>query len=110
MGFDRCFEILVENGTEAAFDVAPQRLPDVGLLARYCELHGSNYPFRAGLSCPTKDVGMRRRPVKQCTRRPPPAVEVGRCTVASHCELFFPAALHRRRNTHRFTVLGDSPA
>ena len=67
MGLDRGLEIFVENGTETAFDVAPQCLADFGLLARYTELHGSNYPLRAGFGCPIKDVGTRPCPIKHCT-------------------------------------------
>jgi hypothetical protein len=67
MGLDGCLEIFVESGTETGFDVAAQGLADFGLLARYTELHGSNYPLRAGFGCPIEDVGMRPCPIKHCT-------------------------------------------
>src|SRR5205807_9918051 len=67
MGLDRGLEIFIENGTETTFDMTPQRLADFGLLARYTELHGSNYPLRAGFGCPAKDVGTRPCPIKHCT-------------------------------------------
>ena len=56
VGLDGRLEIFVENGTETTFDVAPQRLADFGLLARYTELHGSYSPLRAGFGCPIEDV------------------------------------------------------
>src|SRR5205814_8635126 len=101
MGLDRGLEIFIENGTETTFDMTPQRLADFGLLARYTELHGSNYPLRAGFGCPAKDVGTRPCPIKHCTApssdrraRQPDCRDL-------HFEQFFPAALNRRRNPHR---------
>src|SRR5690349_17934649 len=110
MSLNRGLEILVENGAEAAFDMASEGLADFGLLARHRELHGSNTPFGPGLGCPRKTWAC------ACARSSSASGRgrwlSRRATAVSNTsdfKQFFPAALDRRRNAHRFPVLGDSP-